>query len=439
MNVVVSGPFGVGSLADEALLAGFLAYLKSAKHNITVLSPEPANVIEMHDVDALQLPSPGAILSAPKVWAALSKSHLFIVTSAGIINEKGEVPARTWLGQAEHARRAGARTAIMSLGAAEIADPRERVRVQRQLHNFTDYISVRDAESKRIVIGYGISATRVSHNGDFTLTLASQKVSTSAADRDRCVGIFLNATVPTRSEFGASTAPFSEDAIGIYRDLIQRLQEKKRRVRLFHDDTDLAREAAERICEDFDEDQIDLPDPGDDIETTRERLAACGVAFSPSLHGLILAATCGVMPIGLTPEPGAEPFLDSLGLKTNALGEFTADAVMKAAEDALPEAAGGLEKILAKVQGLLKKQAQDARTLELLVPRRDRRDTKGAGDDEDEDGEDIGEPRAHGGRDRDRGFRGRSTSRARQAGARGRSRGERPARKKADADPWFNE
>jgi polysaccharide pyruvyl transferase WcaK-like protein len=442
MNVVVSGPFGQGSLADEALLAGLLVHLIAAKHKVTVLTPEPQAVLEIYDdVEALKLPAPGTMLSTPKIWDTLSKSQLLVIISAGVISDKGEVPARVWLGQAEHGRRAGAKTAVMSLGAVPIEDTRERVRVQRQLHNFTDYISVRDAESKRVVIDYAISATRVSHNGDFTLALLRNKIEAKPdAKVARTAGVVLSNTIPTRGEFGLGSREFSPEVIQQYRAVVEKLTKAGIRVRLFHDDIDEARAAAETICEDLPDDLIDHPDAGDDIATTRERMAGCGVVFSPSLHGLILATTCSVPVVGMAAETGASSFLTSLGLAENALrgAAINADDVVAAIQRVLGDHAKLQALVIERVAGLAKKQAQDARTLELLVPRRDRRPVKSDEDEDDEDG--GGEDTPRGDRPREKDNRGAGRSGGFGRGGRGpKASPKGKGRSTRAADPWFSE
>src|SRR6185295_4785988 len=163
MNIIISGPFGLGSLSDEIVLAGLLSHLK--KHSVTILTgnSEETEALNPGIASVVQLPDPSAILSNREALDSLSQAHLLILASAGCVGASGKPPARVWFSQLEHARSMEIKTAAVGLGALPIDDPRERVRLQRLLHNCTDCISVRDEESKLAAIDYGMSPIRISN------------------------------------------------------------------------------------------------------------------------------------------------------------------------------------------------------------------------------------------------------------------------------------
>jgi polysaccharide pyruvyl transferase WcaK-like protein len=105
-------------------------------------------------------------------------------------------------------------------------------------------------------------------------------------------------------------------------------------------------------------------------------MAECHAAFSMTLHGLILAAGCNVPPIGLKSEYGTPEFLHALGMQDftlDAAGEnFDGVGAAKLLADAFSQQQLLRERIKPKVQVLVKKEAQNARMLIYLVPRRDR-------------------------------------------------------------------
>src|SRR4051812_46845640 len=101
MNVAISGPFGLGSFADELVLGGVLRHLAAGKHDVTVLSADPAAPQAIHGVKAVEPPSPSGLFSPPAASEVVSKAHLFVLASAGVINDYGSRPARAWLAQLE--------------------------------------------------------------------------------------------------------------------------------------------------------------------------------------------------------------------------------------------------------------------------------------------------------------------------------------------------
>jgi len=369
MNVVISGPFGRGSLADEAVLAGLLKHLKHAKNVVNVLSANPDATREMHGVEAIKAGEPGAFLSNKGVWAALEKAHLFVLAGAGVINAKGTMPARVWLGQLEHAQTAGVKTAVIGIGAQKIDEARDRARVQRLLHHCAEGISARDASSKAAFITYGMNANRVSANGDPTLALlATGDVAQPGAGELR-IGIVLAASVPTRTEFGfENLEPNDVDAKFTQGLVAELLKNGAAQIRVFHDDTDEAGEFADSL-EAVDESKVELIAAEIPIADIQKELAQCHAVFSFSLQGLMLAATSGAPAAGLVDETGAAEFLNAAGLSEGIVATRDAAATANVVL-ALARNAELREKLKGKMSALKKKEAQNARMMELLVPRR---------------------------------------------------------------------
>lgn len=175
MNVVIAGPFGHGTLSDEAVLAGLLRHLAARKHTAVVLSADPARTEEVHGVSAVQAAAPGSLLSAKQFWNALSKAHLLVLASGGVVSADGKAPARSWLAVLEHAQVAGLQTAVVGVGALEIDDLKERARVRRLLHFFAGGLSTRDEDSKQALMSYGLGACNISASGDPALALAGPR------------------------------------------------------------------------------------------------------------------------------------------------------------------------------------------------------------------------------------------------------------------------
>jgi polysaccharide pyruvyl transferase WcaK-like protein len=374
MNIIISGPFGCGTLADELVLAGILRHLPPEKHSVTVFCANPKELAGRHKVKALAMTSPGGMATTALLWDALTQAHLLVVAGAGVLSEKGKIPARSWLGQFEHARRINIKTAVVGAGALPVADARERTRIQRLLHNFTDSISTRDDTAKRIIMEYGMSANRLTSCGDTTLALAT--VAHPGPEGETVFGVVLSTSVPSREEFAAVAKPIGANLKESLKTLLDTLlRQPGASVRLFHDDNDpatqLAAEFQKAAGGRVTTHSATLP-----VEELRKNISGCHAAFSMSLQGLILAAGCNVPSVGLRAEHGAGEFLAALGLGRfciDAQGEsFDAAAVAALLFEAANQHQALCGRIKPKIQTLAKKEAQNARMLTYLVPRRDR-------------------------------------------------------------------
>jgi polysaccharide pyruvyl transferase WcaK-like protein len=388
LNIVISGPFGLGSLSDEAVLAGLLARL-GEKHEITIFSANPERVLEIHEhanVKALLLAAPGSLLSTPDAWQAMAKSHLLVATSAGTISDSGNPPSRAWLSHMEQARTVGIKSAVVGIGARPIPDARDRTRVQRLLHNFTDCLSARDEESKLTLIGYALSSSRISNNGSTVLGLGLQPV--KAAVRAPRVGLVLAQRIPSHNDFGFEEQHASGAVLSATQALAQGiLSESGMHLTVFHDATPAAlKHATALLPKNAMDGGFELVAADRPLNEIREAMAACEVVFSCSLQGMILAATAGVPVLGPLAETGLKEFAESLlpagqtwAIPSGPLAEvFEVALALERIKAARADAAKLREHISGRMKMLLRKEAQNGRMLELLVPRRDRWDPEQA-------------------------------------------------------------
>ena len=405
MNIIISGPFGLGSLADEAILAGLISRL-SHGHEITVFTQHPDRVSAAHPDAALKLvalANPSSVLSTPPAWHALAKGHAFIISSAGTISDSGNPPSRVWLSQLEHGRTAGVKTAIVGVGARPAPDARERARIQRFLHNYADGIAVRDDSAKVVTCAYGMSPSRISNNGTPTVALAAQPVKTRP--RTGRIGIVLNAHAPTHDDFGFEEMHFSGHVSKPYQALIKALlEDAAQSIVLFHDDTPPAHRFVRDVQASAPDGRIEALSADTSIHVIREQMAGCEVVFSTSLQGMVLATTAGTPTLGLRIETGAIEFLraalpdgESRALPEAENGDaFDAAFAVKRLADARAASATLRETLQGRLKALLRKEAQNSRMIELLVPRRDRYDRRveGSSQADDDLDEDEAPPRA---------------------------------------------
>ncbi|MGD0088996.1 MAG: polysaccharide pyruvyl transferase family protein [Planctomycetota bacterium] len=400
MNVVIAGPFGHGTLSDEAVLAGLLRHLQARKHTAVVLSADPPHTEEIHGVSAVQAAAPGSLLSAKEFWNALGKAHLLVLASGGVVSAAGQPPARSWLAVLEHAQVAGLQTAVVGVGAVQIDDPKERARVRRLLHFFAGGLSARDEGSKQALMSYGLGACNISACGDPALALGSAVGLKPEPSR---IGIVLAQSLPSRSGFGVeqnAAAPSPAAALqGLLAGILSPSplpngETEKWAVTLFHDATAPARALAHALTSGPAGERLTTLAADCAPAEIQARMAECSAIFSLSLHGLILAAGAGVPVAGCAGEPGAAAFLSALGLGRFALpvhdGAFAAADAVTALRELLARAAELRLSIAAKLAGLRKKEAQNERMMGLLVPRRVAR-ARGKrisfqGDEEDQDG-----------------------------------------------------
>lgn len=370
MNVLIHGPFGSGSLADEAMLAGLLARYAATKHEVTVLTADPEETRLLHGgVKAIRHESPKTLLSNKPVWAAFDTAHLFVLTGAGPINFKGELPARFWLSQFELVQKVGIKVALVGVRAEPIPEMRESVRAQRLLHHFSDSLTVRDDDSKSVLADQGLNQNRVSVNGDPTLGLAPVTPNPEA----KRVALFVTHTLPSRTEFtyAPEAATASAEHAQRLRTLIDTLLKDGASLSIFHDAAAPVMDFVRDLVADIDPERITLIAPDRSFGEILIELARCETAVSCTYHGALLSAICGVPAATVTEEPCVPTLLKSLGLE--AFGVSSAELGNAAAlvKQMAKQRAALSTEILKRIANLRKKEAQNIRALDVIVPKRE--------------------------------------------------------------------
>jgi polysaccharide pyruvyl transferase WcaK-like protein len=204
----------------------------------------------------------------------------------------------------------------------------------------------------------------------------------------------LTESIPSRPGFGTDPQPISRRLQASTQELLKDLlADERTAVTLFHDDTPGAREFIGALTEDLISERLTTQAADKPPAELQQQLGACGAVLSFSLHGLLLAANGGAPVAGVADEPGAKAFLASLGLQQHALLLHDGALEPREAAAALRTlAAAGAElraDLQRKLAVLRRKEAQTARMLELVVPRRvvRARHEEGADAFEDEDDE----------------------------------------------------
>ncbi|MEI6232291.1 MAG: polysaccharide pyruvyl transferase family protein [Planctomycetota bacterium] len=378
MNIVLSGPFGLGSISDEIVLAGVLKPLRAAKHDVTVLTADKAATAAQHGVETITLPSPSSLMSSNPAWKALDKAHFFAICSAGVISDKGKIPARVWLAQLEYARQMKMATGVLGVGAIPIPDKKECVRAQRFMHHFADGVSVRDEASKTALVAYGLNANRVSVTGDPTLALFDE----DAAKKPLAVGpkriaFFFADGVPMRHTFQPdSTLAPAPLAKGL-NALMKALNAEGVHASIFHDASRSNAKLARTIAEGAAPETAMLFGTDAPMAAMCASMASCTLAITDTLHGLLFAAAHAVPAIFFHEGAELPALLAKLGTGSDwaiqtTMGAFDPDATLALVKSAMNKAPELRASLVSAVSVLAKKEAQNARLVEKLVPKRNR-------------------------------------------------------------------
>ena len=369
MNVVITGPFGYDSLADELVLAGLLRHLRRAKHDVTVFSADPELTAAIHgtELHTILMPDPTQILSNAHAWDALGRANLAILAGGGVINATGKPAARVWLSQLEHAQRVGVKTAVIGAGAVKVEEPRERARLQRLLHNCIDSVAVRDEASKSALMSYGLNANRISNNGDPILSLANEPF-VDAVEKHQ-VGLLVPCKLPSREGFGPENTELSDKFAASVAGLVKGILAISNEIKIhlfyeheeFEDKIQLSDDELKRI----ELSQTDIP-----IAELQSQVAKCGCVLSLGHHGVLLGAAAGAPVAGFEVETSTSRLLQSLGLDQYVATDF--EAAINVVREMLDNQIELRAQVRTRVRALARKEAQNARLIELLVPRRQR-------------------------------------------------------------------
>jgi hypothetical protein len=204
--------------------------------------------------------------------------------------------------------------------------------------------------------------------------------------------------------FGAEEEPPQGAVVTAAQTLVgELLRDGSTSVTLFHDATPSSRQLVEAVSSGAPEGRVAAQAADCPLAEIRARMAECGAAFSFTLHGLILAAGVGTPVAGCDAETGAGAFLGALGLSKYALtaqaGAFVAENAVAAVRELAARGPELRAIVLAKAMGLRKREAQNARMMDLLVPRRvayarlkEMGETGGNEDEDDEGGGDEERP-----------------------------------------------
>ena len=279
MKVLISGYYGFGNLGDEALLSGITSALKTAGHEVTVLSQDPTATKRLHGVRAVH-----RLRGVPE---ALLRCNAFVSGGGGLLQDKTSWRSlQYYLTLLRLAKRLGKRTLVYGQSVGPLSQ-KGRQAVRKVLQDIP--VAVRDERSQMLLVSLGIKAHLVA---DGALLLDSP------VQPERGDGVLL---LP-RAHYPDITAALVHVAKGLNAQGIP------------------VSAAAVQPNEDADalgELQKEVPGLHLHHPTTPSELLAlvAGATYvvSGRLHGLILAAVAGRDFCGLVYDPKVAAFLDGVG------------------------------------------------------------------------------------------------------------------------------
>ena len=180
LRVVVSGYYGYNNLGDEAILAALTQQLQAAgggerSVDIVALSGDPAATTAALGIRAVNR------LALPAVWQALRGADLFISGGGSLLQDVtglGSVPY--YLGLMRLAKLAGARTMMLGQGVGPLGLPTSRWLVGRTVRGL-DAVTVRDEDSRALLVRCGVPRERIELTADPVLALAPAPVASAEA------------------------------------------------------------------------------------------------------------------------------------------------------------------------------------------------------------------------------------------------------------------
>ena len=279
MRVLISGYYGFSNLGDEALLSGITSTLKTAGHEVTVLSHDPAATKRLHGVHAVH--------RLRGVLPALLRCDALVSGGGGLLQDKTSTRSlQYYLTLLRLAKRFGKRTLVYGQSVGPLSEEGWRA-VSKVLSGIP--VAVRDERSRTLLASLGIEAYLVA---DGALLLSPP------AEPKRKEGVLL---VP-RAGYPNITAALVHTAKGLS---AQGIAVSAAAVQP-NEDVDALNKLKEAVP------SVQLHHPTTPSELL-EVIAGANYVVSGRLHGLILAAVAGRDFCGLVYDPKVAAFLEEVG------------------------------------------------------------------------------------------------------------------------------
>jgi len=156
-RIMLSGYFGFDNAGDEAICEAMIQSLKNLEPNveIIVLSGNPAKTRDRYGVEALDRTDLKAI------WKALKKTDLFISGGGSLLQDKtGSLTIPYYLGVIHLAKLAKVPVAVYAQGIGPVEKPIFQKWIGRLFRSLA-YVSVRDSDSKKLLLDWGVEEGKI--------------------------------------------------------------------------------------------------------------------------------------------------------------------------------------------------------------------------------------------------------------------------------------
>ncbi|HEY2796846.1 MAG TPA: polysaccharide pyruvyl transferase family protein [Thermoanaerobaculia bacterium] len=389
--VLIAGYYGFGNIGDEAILAAILNGLQArsplASVRAVVISGDPADTRHRHGVEAV------AWRDLPAIVRAARDCDLVLVGGGGLFQDLWGVDPGSLLtpnhygisfyaGPAILAALEGKPLALLGLGIGPLASPEAR-RMVRGVCEASAFLSVRDAQSRDLLIASGVEAARITLSADPAFALAPAR--RSAAELLREAGIEAGAASPSPLvavalrpwALGADPERWEAEVAGALDRLLAKTGGTllfvpfQKSARADEDDAGVAARVRRRLSPSAR--AAELPEPLSPSET-RGLLASCDLVVAMRLHAAVFAAAGAVPLVGIGYDPKLGSLFERLDLLSlleplESLSGWSLQARMESALEGekglrarLAEAAGGLRRLaeedVAAAAGLLGSTSQ---------------------------------------------------------------------------------
>ncbi len=151
--VTIGGYFGFGNTGDELILYAVLQRFRQTRpgEKVIVLSKSPETTQEMYSVGAVQRWNPFSCLRA------FVQSDAFMLGGGGLLQESsGPWNHLYYLSLIVMARVCGCKTEMNAMGIDPVRNPWNRFLTRHVLNVWVTEISVRDQESKQVLVDLGV-------------------------------------------------------------------------------------------------------------------------------------------------------------------------------------------------------------------------------------------------------------------------------------------
>lgn len=312
-TVVLSGYYGFANSGDEAVLHAIVTALREEARaagielRIVVLSGNPAETARLHGVEAVHRMRPLAMLGA------LLRADALISGGGSLLQDVTSAKSMLYyLAVLRLARWLRVPTYIYAQGIGPIRDTARFGPMIRSAFAHCRYVSVRDDESKELLVSYGMEPQRVDIVPDPVMGMGLRLAASFAARQEDAAGPLVGVAVrfwrDDRRDLDA-IADGLAGALAVRSDA---------RVALlpFHLPSDKQASdyvAARLAAAGVPPSRLTLHAGAAHPRDMLLAAAACDALVGVRLHSLIYAATAGVPPIAVSYDPKIDQFMKRLG------------------------------------------------------------------------------------------------------------------------------